>query len=134
MCVALAERGHKEVLVDDYSNSSAEALVRVRDLTDVMPAAYDVDIRDRNGLAEVFSRHRFDVVIQFAAKKAVPESTQIPLEYFDINLAGTINVLRAMHRNRPGRLVYSSSCSLYGEATQQPLIESDRPDRRTPTR
>ncbi|MFZ0834644.1 MAG: UDP-glucose 4-epimerase GalE [Mycobacterium sp.] len=126
-CVALIERGYEVVVVDDFSNSSPEALVRVRDLTNVMPTAYDVDIRDRNGLAEVFGRHGFDVVIHFAAKKSVPESTQIPLEYFDINLAGTINVLQVMHAHRVRRLVYSSSCSVYGDAQQGPLTESDMP-------
>ena len=126
-CVALIERGHDVVVVDDHSNSSPEALVRVRDLTNVAPTAYDVDIRDRQALAEVFGRHRIDVVIHFAAKKSVPESTQIPLEYFDINLAGTINVLRAMRTHGVRRLVYSSSCSVYGDAQQRPLTESDKP-------
>jgi UDP-glucose 4-epimerase len=126
-CVALIQRGHEVVVVDDYSNSSPEALVRVRDLTDVTPTAYEVDIRDRAGLAEVFSRRRIDVVIHFAAKKSVPESTQIPLEYFDINLAGTINLLRVMHQSGVHRLVYSSSCSLYGDGHQRPLTESDVP-------
>ena len=78
-------------------------------------------------LAEVFGPHRIDVVIHFAAKKSVPESTQIPLEYFDINLAGTINVLRAMRTHGVRRLVYSSSCSVYGDAQQRPLTESDKP-------
>lgn len=126
-CVALIERGHDVVVVDDYSNSSPEALVRVRELTGVMPAAYEVDLRDRAGLADVFGRERVDVVIHFAAKKSVPESTQIPLDYFDINVAGTISLLRAMHQFGVARLVYSSSCSLYGDGRQEPLTESDVP-------
>ena len=126
-CVALIERGHEVVVVDDYSNSSPEALARVRDLTNVTPTAYEVDIRNRMALAEVFNRKRIDVVIHFAAKKSVPESTQIPLEYFDINLAGTINLLRVMHQSGVRRLVYSSSCSVYGDAHQRPLTESDVP-------
>lgn len=126
-CVALIERGHDVVVVDDYSNSSPEALARVGDLTNTAPTAYQVDIRDDAGLAEVFSRHRIDVVIHFAAKKSVPESTQIPLEYFDVNVAGTITLLRVMARHDVRRLVYSSSCSLYGGAQQRPLTEGDPP-------
>jgi UDP-glucose 4-epimerase len=123
----LIERGHEVVVVDDYSYSSAESLVRVRDLTDTMPIAYQIDIRDRTGLSEVFARHRIDAVIHFAAKKSVPESTQIPLDYFDVNIAGTINLLRVMHEHDIQRLLYSSSCSIYGDAQPRPLTESDQP-------
>lgn len=126
-CVALIERGHDLVVVDDYSNSSPKALARVRDLTGVAPTAYKVDIRDRSALPEVFSRHHIDVVIHFAAKKSIPESTQIPLDYFDINVAGTINLLRAMRQQGVQRIVYSSSCSIYGEAPRRPLTEADLP-------
>ena len=126
-CVELIERGHEVVVVDDYSNSRAAALERVRDITGVMPVAYRVDVRDETGLAEVFSRHRIDVVIHFAAKKSIPESIRMPLEYFDVNLAGTINLLKVMCRFDVRGLVYSSSCAIYGDATQEPLTESDPP-------
>lgn len=126
-CTALIERGHDVVVVDDYSNSSPKSLDRIRALTGTMPTAYRVDIRDRVGLADVFARHRFDVVIHFAAKKSVPESAEIPLEYFDINVAGTINLLRAMRDFGTPRMVYSSSCAIYGDAERMPLTESDPP-------
>lgn len=126
-CVALIERGHEVVVVDDYSNSSPEALFRVRNLTSVMPTAYQLDIRDRTRLSEVFTRHRIDAVIHFAAKKSVPESTKIPLEYFDINIAGTISLLSVMHEHGVHRLLYSSSCSVYGNAERLPLSESEPP-------
>ena len=126
-CVALIERGHEVVVVDDYSNSSPEALARVHKLTGVAPTAYEMDIRDRTLLPEVFNRHHIDVVIHFAARKSVPESTRIPLDYFDTNVAGTINVLRTMHRHGVPHLVYSSSCSIYGDAPGRPLTEADPP-------
>jgi len=132
-CVALIERGHEVVVVDNFSNSSPESLVRVADLTAVTPAAYQVDIRDRQRLGEVFDRHRPDAVIHFAAKKSVPESTQIPLEYFDVNIGGTIALLRTMEEHDVGRLLYSSSCSIYGNAVlQRPLTESDPPSPTNP--
>lgn len=127
ICVVLIERGHQVVVVDDFSNSSPEALSRVRDITGVRPAAYQVDIRDHNRLAEVFGLHRIDAVVHLAAKKSVPESTRIPLEYFDINVAGTVTVLRVMREYGVRRLVYSSSCSIYGDADQRPLTELDPP-------
>jgi UDP-glucose 4-epimerase len=125
-CAALIQRGHEVVVVDNYSNSSPEALVRIRKLTAVMPTAYDVDVRDSRALGKILRRHGIDIGIHFAAKKSVPESTQVPLEYFDVNVTGTISLLRAMQQEGVRKLVFSSSCSVYGETNQQPLTESDR--------
>jgi UDP-glucose 4-epimerase len=124
-CVALLERGHQVVVIDDYSNSSPKSLDHVRDIAGGSLVAHRVDVRDRVGLAKVFGEYDIDVVIHFAAKKSVPESTEIPLEYFDINVAGTITLLQVMHDSGVRRLVYSSSCSIYGEAQRVPLTESD---------
>lgn len=124
-CVALIERGHEVVVVDDHSNSSPAALERVRELTGVSPTLYRLDLLDRAALSEVFARHPIDVVIHFAAKKAVGESTQIPLDYFDINIGGTTGLLRVMREHGVRRMVFSSSCSIYGEAQPRPLAETD---------
>jgi UDP-glucose 4-epimerase len=75
----------------------------------------------------VFASHPIEAVIHFAAKKAVGESMQIPLEYFDINLAGTTNLLRTMHQHDVRKLVFSSSCSIYGDQYAAPITEADRP-------
>lgn len=123
-CVELLDAGYDVVVVDDYSNSNPAALDRVREITGRTFAAYEVDIRDRPGLAAVFGAHHIDAVIHFAAKKAVGESTQIPLEYFDINLGGTTNLIRTMNDHGVTRLVFSSSCSIYGDAPAEPLAES----------
>ena len=123
-CVALIERGHEVVVVDNYSNSSPAALSRIRELTEVTPTAYSVDIRDRTGLDEVFGKHEFDAVVHFAAKKSVPESTQIPVDYFDVNLTGSINLLHVMRERGVRKLLYSSSCSIYGDAGHGRLTES----------
>ncbi|TXI38401.1 MAG: UDP-glucose 4-epimerase GalE [Mycobacterium sp.] len=124
-CVELLEAGNDVVVVDDYSNSHPSALDRVREITGKSLAVYDVDLRDRAGLSAVFEAHKIDSVIHFAAKKAVGESTQIPLEYFDINIGGTTNLIRTMYRHQVTRLVFSSSCSIYGDSSAAPLSESD---------
>jgi UDP-glucose 4-epimerase len=124
-CVDLLDAGSDVVVIDDFSNSHPAALDRVREITGRTPAAYQIDLRDRAALASVFQAHPIDAVIHFAAKKAVGESTQIPLEYFDINIGGTTNLIRTMHDHQVSRLVFSSSCSIYGDASAAPLSESD---------
>lgn len=123
-CVELLEAGNDVVVVDDYSNSHRSVLDRIAEVTGRSFAAYEVDLRDRAALSEVFASHRIDAVIHFAAKKAVGESTQIPLEYFDINVGGTTNLLLTMRRHEVSRLVFSSSCSIYGDNPVVPLGES----------
>ena len=124
-CVELLHAGYDVVVIDDYSNSHPQSLDRVREITGRTPAVYNVDLRDRTGLDEVFAEHPIHAVIHFAAKKAVGESTQIPLEYFDINIGGTTNLIRTMGDHGVSRLVFSSSCSIYGDVSAAPLSESD---------
>ncbi len=131
-CVELLDAGYDVVVIDDYSNSHRESLDRVRDITGRTPVICDVDLRDRAGLDAVFTEHPIDAVIHFAAKKAVGESTQIPLEYFDINIGGTTNLIRTMHDHGVTRLVFSSSCSIYGDSSAAPLSESDPADPTNP--
>lgn len=124
-CVELLNAGYEVVVIDDYSNSHAESLDRVREITGRSPVVYAVDLRDRVGLSAVFADHSIDAVIHFAAKKAVGESTQIPLEYFDINIGGTTNLIRTMKDHGVFRMVFSSSCSIYGDGSAAPLSETD---------
>ncbi|WP_214370091.1 UDP-glucose 4-epimerase GalE [Pseudonocardia sp. H11422] len=122
-CLELLEHDHDVVVIDNHSNSSPGALDRVRKLAGRPLPAYEVDIRDRDALGEVFAAHRIDAVIHFAAKKAVGESMQIPLSYYDTNVGGTATLLRVMQAHDVQQLVFSSSCSIYGEAEQLPLDE-----------
>lgn len=123
-CVELLGAGHDVVVIDDYSNSRPSSLDRVTEIAGRSPVVYEVDLRDHRGLTEVFEAHPIDSVIHFAAKKAVGESTEIPLEYFDINIGGTTNLLRTMYQHQVTRLVFSSSCSIYGDGSAAPLSES----------
>jgi UDP-glucose 4-epimerase len=124
-CVDLLEHGYEVVVVDNYSNSSPAALDRIQKIAGRPLIGYVTDLRDRHSLDGVFERHAIDAVIHFAAKKAVGESMRIPIDYYDINLAGTTSLLRSMQSHGVTQLVFSSSCSIYGEATAAPLTEDD---------
>jgi UDP-glucose 4-epimerase len=130
-CVALLERGYDVVVVDDHSTSSPRSLDRVRQLAGAV-VSYSLDITNGDELASVLRAHSVSAVIHFAARKAVAESTQIPLEYFDINVGGTATLLRAMRDADVHRLVFSSSCSIYGAGSAGPLTESAPPQPTNP--
>ncbi len=125
-CVELLEHGYQVVVVDNHSNSSPEALARVEKTAGrPLKAAYRMDVRDRDGLDRVFREHRFDAVVHFAAMKSVRESVQIPLDYYDVNLGAMVSLLHVMRAHEVDRLVFSSSCSIYGEASKIPLDEGE---------
>jgi len=126
-CAELLDHGHEVVVADRFSNSWPAALDAVRALSGRDLAVYPVDLRDGTALDEVFGAHPIDSVIHFAALKSVGESVSIPLDYFDVNVGGTISLLRAMRRHRVTRLVFSSSCSVYGDQYSRPITEADPP-------
>ncbi|MBO0822673.1 MAG: UDP-glucose 4-epimerase GalE [Actinobacteria bacterium] len=127
-CVELLQHGHDLVVVDDFSNSSPGALAAVRQLAPAgQLAVAELDIRDRDGLSRVFDTHAISAVVHFAGKKAVDESLRIPLDYFDVNIAGTTSLLRAMTSHGVRRLVFSSSCSIYGDRYPGLICEDDQP-------
>ncbi|HVB45934.1 MAG TPA: UDP-glucose 4-epimerase GalE [Streptosporangiaceae bacterium] len=125
-CVELLEHDYDVVVVDNFSNSSPAALDAVRELTGRELAVHEVDVRDASALDKVFRAGAIEAVIHFAGKKAVGESTRIPLDYFDVNVTGTITLLRVMRAHGVHRLVFSSSCSIYGDQYSRPITEADR--------
>lgn len=126
-CAELLEHGQEVVVLDDFSNSYPAALAALGNLTGKQPAVHAVDLRDRAGVDRVFTSHEISAVIHFAAKKAVGESMAIPLDYFDVNVGGTINLLQAMRAYGVRNLVFSSSCSIYGDQYARPIREDDAP-------
>jgi UDP-glucose 4-epimerase len=113
--VDLLETGYELTVIDNLANSKAEALRRVQRLTGKTLDFYQVDLLDTNALSAAFAAHPVDAVIHFAAYKAVGESVAKPLEYYQNNVAGTINLLDVMRKHNCKNLVYSSSCTVYGE-------------------
>lgn len=113
-CVALLEAGHDLTVIDNLCNSSEVALQRVQDIAARPLRFVRGDIRNPDDLASAFEDAP-DAVIHFAALKAVGESCEKPLDYFDNNIGGTINLLQAMRRAKVRNLVFSSSATVYGE-------------------
>lgn len=122
-CVELLNADHEVVVLDNLCNSAAESLNRVQQLTQKSLTFVEGDIRDAQLLDQVFQQHSIDAVIHFAGLKAVGESQQIPLAYFDNNIAGSISLVQAMQRAQVYKLVFSSSATVYGEDNPSPLNE-----------
>jgi len=121
--LALLESGHDVVVVDNYSNSKPEALNRVGEIAGRTFPIVEMDVRDRAALGCVFAAHRIDAVIHFAGLKAVGESVEKPLAYYDNNLRSTLSLVDAMATNGCFRIVFSSSATVYGEPKELPLRE-----------
>ncbi|WP_151838861.1 UDP-glucose 4-epimerase GalE [Acinetobacter radioresistens] len=122
-CVELLQAGHEVIVLDNLSNSSEEALHRVQQLTQKSLVFIQGDIRDHQVLDQIFDEYKIDAVIHFAGLKAVGESQQVPLVYFDNNIAGSIALVQAMQKAQVYRLVFSSSATVYDEANISPLKE-----------
>ncbi|KAL7925732.1 hypothetical protein ACQKWADRAFT_282845 [Trichoderma austrokoningii] len=119
--LALLDAGYDVVIVDSLYNSSKVALDRIELLAGRRPDFYQIDITDEKALDEVFAKHpAIDSVIHFAALKAVGESSVIPLEYYRVNVGGSIALLQSMTRNNVTNIVFSSSATVYGDATRFP--------------
>ncbi|KAF1722161.1 UDP-glucose 4-epimerase GalE [Pseudoxanthomonas wuyuanensis] len=122
----LSERGHQVAIADNFSNSSPEVLTRLRQLSGAPVPFHRLDLRDKPALEALFAQESFDAVIHFAALKAVGESCERPLDYFENNIGGTINLLQAMRGAGVRRLVFSSSATVYGDPEQVPVNEQAR--------
>ncbi|MER5449792.1 UDP-glucose 4-epimerase GalE [Streptomyces sp. NPDC002766] len=132
-CVELLDHGYEVIVVDDYTNSTPQVFARVEQIAGrFVGAFYELDIRDRRALSAVFDRHAVDAVMHFAARKSASESLVSPVEYYDTNVGGTTSLLRTMHEHGVHRMVFSSSCSVYGDAGPDPLDETTPPRPVTP--
>ena len=121
--VVLLERGHEVIVVDNFSNSSPGVISRLERLTGQRVPLSRMDIRDRAGLTSLMRDSSIDAVIHFAAFKAVGESVERPLDYFDNNISGTISLMHAMRDAGVRHLVFSSSCTVYGDPETNPIRE-----------
>ena len=122
--VELLENGHDIVVVDDLSNSSAEALERVKKITGKDFPFYKADVCNKAALDKIFYENKIDAVIHFAGKKAVGESVQIPLDYYRINLNATLTLCECMIEHGVMNIIFSSSATVYSADNQVPFTES----------
>ncbi len=122
-CVELLNNDYEVVVVDNLCNSIQESLNRVKTITGKSVTFYQQDILDEAGLAQIFSENKIDAVIHFAGLKAVGESVEMPLEYYQNNLTGTLVLLKVMRDHNVKNFVFSSSATVYGDPHTVPIKE-----------
>ena len=122
-CVELMNAGQEIVVVDNLYNCKKSSYDRIKALTGKDFSFYECDIRNKEGLNEVFEKENITSVIHFAGLKAVGESVRKPLEYFDNNITGTLVLLDVMRKHNCKKIVFSSSATVYGMNNVSPLTE-----------
>ena len=121
--IELVNAGHEVVIVDNLVNSSKKSVEVVERIVGQKVPFYQVDIRDKKALLEIFKVEQPTGVIHFAALKAVGESTQIPLTYYENNITGTLTLLRVMEEVNCKNIIFSSSATVYGDPHTVPILE-----------
>jgi len=123
-CVELIKHGDEVVIVDNLFNSKTNVLDHLETITGIKPKFYEVDIRDSKGLEIVFKENKFDAVIHFAGMKAVGESVEKPIEYYDNNVTGSLVLYSLMKKYQVKKIVFSSSATVYGNDFEVPFKEA----------
>lgn len=122
-CVELMNSGHEAVIIDNFCNSCSESVKRIEEICGKKVYLYEGDVRDSALLDKIFTEHKIDSVIHFAGLKAVGESCEKPVEYYDNNLGGTLVLLQSMRKHGCKKIVFSSSATVYGTPEKLPLDE-----------
>ncbi len=123
-CIKLIEKGFTPIIIDNLSNSKKLVLDRIKAITQQRPTFYKGDIRDEHLLNQIFEKNNIDAVIHFAGLKAVGESVDKPIEYYDNNVHGTLVLVKAMQRANVKHIIFSSSATVYGEKNPIPYDEN----------
>ncbi|WP_099328048.1 UDP-glucose 4-epimerase GalE [Clostridium paraputrificum] len=121
--IELLQAGYDIVIVDNFCNSKPESLNRIEELTGKKPKFYEVDILEREGLNKVFDENNIEAVIHFAGLKAVGESVEKPIEYYENNISGTLVLCDVMRKHNVKKIVFSSSATVYGMNNKVPFSE-----------
>ena len=122
-CVELVSAGHQPVIVDNYVNSSPEAIRRIEQIVGCPVPHYEADVSDAEAMDRIFAENRFDSVIHFAGLKAVGESVAHPLMYYRNNLDNTLTLCEVMKKHDVRNIVFSSSATVYGNQPTVPYRE-----------
>ena len=122
-CVELLEAGYEVVVVDNLCNSSEESLNRIEKITGKSVKFYKADIADKEAMKKIFEENEISQVIHFAGLKAVGESVQKPLEYYQNNITGTLNMCEVMRKYGVKNIIFSSSATVYGDPETVPITE-----------
>ncbi|MDM1380703.1 UDP-glucose 4-epimerase GalE [Myroides marinus] len=122
--VELQNKGYDVVIVDDLSNASIEVLDGIEDITGKRPEFVKLDLREVAGVQKLFNNYKDIIgVIHFAASKAVGESVEKPLMYYENNIVPLINILKELDKKEKSHFIFSSSCTVYGQASVMPITE-----------
>ena len=122
-CVELLEAGYEVVVVDNLYNSNKKAIERIQQITHKEVKFYEEDILDKEALRKIFQENSIDAVIHFAGLKAVGESVQKPIEYYTVNISGTLNLITVMKEFNCKNIIFSSSATVYGDPQEIPITE-----------
>lgn len=123
-CVELLNAGYDVIVVDNLYNSNQKAIDRIEQITQKKVKFYKEDILDKEALKKIFSENQIDAIIHFAGLKAVGESVQKPVEYYTVNIAGTLSLIDVMRTYGCKNIIFSSSATVYGEPAQIPITEA----------
>ena len=122
--VELLQNGHTVEILDNLINSKKSVLDRIEELTGTKPKFHQIDLLDADKLDQLFEKTHFDLVIHFAGLKAVAESVEQPLRYYDNNITGTLNLLKSMQTHDVKSLIFSSSATVYGDQGIEQCVET----------
>jgi UDP-glucose 4-epimerase len=125
MAVALAQAGHRPVVLDNFCNSKPSVMGRLAALCGEALPLVEADVRDTSAVVRAITEHRIEAVVHFAALKAVGESVAKPLFYFENNVGGLLSLLKAMQSTGCRQIVFSSSAVVYGDPARVPISEDD---------
>ena len=121
--VELLNEGHDVVILDNLSNSDRKVVDRIEKITGLRPVFYEANILDKESLDRIFDKEDIEAVIHFAGLKAVGESVEKPLLYYENNISGTINLLKSMNKHSCKNIIFSSSATVYGTPAFVPITE-----------
>ena len=122
--VELQNEGFEVVIIDNLSNSKIEVLDNITSITGVKPIYFNIDLKDKAAVKDFFEKNTIDGIIHFAASKAVGESVELPLLYYENNISTLIYLLQEMKAHNISNFIFSSSCTVYGQADELPITES----------
>lgn len=122
--VELQNEGFEVVIIDDLSNTRIEVLDAITEITGTKPAYYNIDLRIKKDIQHFFSENSIDGIIHFAAFKAVGESVEKPLDYYENNIGSLVYLLQEMKDRNIDNFIFSSSCTVYGQADELPITEN----------
>lgn len=121
--VELQNEGFEVVIIDDLSNTRIEVLDGIKSISGIQPEYVNLDLKNKASIQDFFNRHKIDGVIHFAASKAVGESVEQPLKYYENNISSLIYLLEGMAEHKVSNFIFSSSCTVYGQADELPITE-----------